>query len=61
MFVSAAQDDLLGADVLVCGKCHNVFHFVETFSEHKNSGECSEQKQVISPDDVSFIPKCKLN
>lgn len=28
-------------DVLVCGDCHNVFHFVEEFSEHKNEGGCS--------------------
>lgn len=25
-------------DVLVCGKCHCVFHFIELFHEHKDNG-----------------------
>lgn len=28
-------------DVLVCGGCNDVFHFMEQFVDHKN-GSCSE-------------------
>lgn len=30
------------SDVLVCGLCHTVFHFIEHFKEHKNEG-CSKE------------------
>lgn len=29
------------SDVLVCGTCHIVFHFIEEFVEHKTEGGCS--------------------
>lgn len=29
-------------DVLVCGKCHVVFHFIEEFQEHKEKNECGQ-------------------
>jgi hypothetical protein len=28
-------------DVLVCGGCHEVFHFVEEFQKHKSTDQCS--------------------
>ena len=38
-------------DVLVCGKCNNVFHFIELFKEHKESG-CKLESSL--KDCVSF-------
>lgn len=32
-------------DVLVCGKCHNVFHFIELFQEHKDMG-CEKDSEL---------------
>lgn len=29
------------SDVLVCGQCHNVYHFIQEFAEHRNAGGCS--------------------
>lgn len=29
-------------DVLVCGKCHFVFHFIEEFQEHKEKNDCGQ-------------------
>lgn len=34
--VAAAQEEMGRLDVLVCGKCHSVFHFVEEFQEHRS-------------------------
>lgn len=31
-----AQSEMTEVDVLVCGKCHAVYHHVEAFREHKN-------------------------
>ena len=28
--------EMTKSDVLVCGNCHMVFHFIELFQEHKN-------------------------
>lgn len=51
----AAQEDVLQLDVLVCGKCQNVYHFIEAFSEHKNSNECDMETQVFkSNTNVSY-------
>ncbi|XP_063695546.1 uncharacterized protein LOC134826959 [Culicoides brevitarsis] len=33
--IKKAQNEMTEVDVLVCGKCHNVYHHVEPFSEHK--------------------------
>ncbi|XP_026287760.1 uncharacterized protein LOC113213045 isoform X3 [Frankliniella occidentalis] len=39
--IKAAQEEISCMDVLVCGKCHAVFHFIEEFQEHKEKNECS--------------------
>lgn len=33
--IKKAQSEITNMDVLVCGQCNNVFHFVEQFREHK--------------------------
>lgn len=30
-----AQKEMAQSDILVCGKCHSVFHFIDLFKEHK--------------------------
>ncbi|XP_034937952.1 endochitinase A isoform X2 [Chelonus insularis] len=41
--VKAAQEEMGRLDVLVCGQCHSVFHFVEEFQEHRSKeGACSK-------------------
>lgn len=42
--IKAAQDEIATLDVLVCGTCHYVFHFIEAFQEHKNANECGKPK-----------------
>lgn len=39
-FSAAAQEEISCMDVLVCGKCHVVFHFIEEFQGHKEKNEC---------------------
>lgn len=39
--LTVAQADIGKLDVLVCGSCHDVFHFIEQFQEHKSPGNCS--------------------
>jgi hypothetical protein len=46
-----AQQEMAKSDVLVCGKCHNVFHIIDSFQEHKNSN-C--KKLSAFADSVSF-------
>uniref|UniRef100_A0A4Y0BF82 Chromo domain-containing protein n=1 Tax=Anopheles funestus TaxID=62324 RepID=A0A4Y0BF82_ANOFN len=39
--IKKAQADISHCDVLVCGRCHSVFHLVELFREHKeNEPDC---------------------
>lgn len=33
-------------DVLVCGGCHSVFHFIQDFQNHRQQKECSEQSSI---------------
>ncbi|XP_032687196.1 mucin-5AC isoform X2 [Odontomachus brunneus] len=41
--IKAAQEEMGRLDVLVCGQCHSVFHFIEEFQEHRTKvGACSE-------------------
>ncbi|XP_057320479.1 uncharacterized protein LOC130664545 isoform X1 [Microplitis mediator] len=41
--IKAAQEEIGRLDVLVCGQCHLVFHFVEEFQEHRNKeGACTK-------------------
>lgn len=39
-FDSAAQDEISSLDILVCGTCQLVYHFVEEFKEHKAKKNC---------------------
>ncbi|KAL0268260.1 UNVERIFIED_CONTAM: hypothetical protein PYX00_010275 [Menopon gallinae] len=55
--VKAAQEDILQLDVLVCGKCQNVYHFIEAFSEHKNSNECDIEAQVFKSNTNESTPQ----
>lgn len=32
--------------MLVCGICHNVYHFIEQFQEHKQEGQCSGSSSI---------------
>lgn len=42
-------------DVLVCGQCHNVFHFIEEFQEHRTkAGACSQVSHFRENNDVSI-------
>ncbi|CAD7081453.1 unnamed protein product [Hermetia illucens] len=43
--IRVAQNDMAQTDVLVCGKCHNVFHFIELFQEHKDMG-CEKDSEL---------------
>lgn len=40
--VSAAEKEAVSLDILVCGHCQSVFHFVEEFSEHKKKDDCEK-------------------
>ena len=51
----AAQEDILLLDVLVCGKCQNVYHFIEAFNEHKNSNECNKELRVFKTEPTVSI------
>uniref|UniRef100_A0A182QNZ3 Chromo domain-containing protein n=1 Tax=Anopheles farauti TaxID=69004 RepID=A0A182QNZ3_9DIPT len=35
--IKKAQSEIAHCDVLVCGRCHTVFHLIELFREHKES------------------------
>ncbi|XP_014605441.1 PREDICTED: uncharacterized protein LOC106787531 [Polistes canadensis] len=40
--IKAAQEEMGRLDILVCGQCHSVFHFIEEFQEHRTKeGSCS--------------------
>ncbi|KOX81344.1 Chromodomain Y-like protein 2 [Melipona quadrifasciata] len=41
--IKAAQEEMGRLDVLVCGQCHSVFHFIEEFQEHRTKeGACTQ-------------------
>ncbi|XP_055383519.1 mucin-2 [Condylostylus longicornis] len=45
--IKAAQREMTQSDVLVCGKCHSVFHFIDLFIEHKENDEnCSKESNL---------------
>jgi len=51
--LSAAQEQIGRLDVLVCGQCHSVFHFVEEFQEHRTKeGACSKVSHFRENNDV---------
>lgn len=43
--IKKAQAEMSNMDVLVCGQCNNVFHFVEKFREHKTT-QCSKSSTL---------------
>lgn len=43
--IKVAQAEMAQTDVLVCGNCHNVFHFIELFKEHKDNG-CNKESSL---------------
>ncbi|XP_052859982.1 uncharacterized protein LOC128267222 [Anopheles cruzii] len=46
--IKKAQSDIVYSDVLVCGRCHTVFHLVELFQEHKeNEPECRRATNTL--------------
>lgn len=51
----AAQEEMGRLDVLVCGQCHTVFHFIEEFQEHRTkAGACSQVSHFRENNDVSI-------
>ncbi|XP_076248531.1 chromodomain-containing protein chromator isoform X2 [Calliopsis andreniformis] len=41
--IKAAQEEMGRLDVLVCGQCHSVFHFIEEFQDHRTKeGACTQ-------------------
>lgn len=43
---SEAQEDLKATDILLCGRCHDVYHFVEEYQNHKNQG-CTAKSTIL--------------
>lgn len=43
--IKKAQSEMSNMDVLVCGQCNKVFHFVEKFREHKTK-QCSKSTSL---------------
>lgn len=41
MYFVETQQEILKLDILVCGVCHDVFHCIEGFQEHKADGVCT--------------------
>lgn len=54
----AAQEEMGRLDVLVCGQCHSVFHFIEEFQEHRTKeGACTHISHFRENSNVSNIFK----
>ncbi|XP_031627392.1 uncharacterized protein LOC116343478 isoform X2 [Contarinia nasturtii] len=51
--IKKAQAEMSNIDVLVCGQCNNVFHFIENFREHKTI-QCS--KSLTLKDNLETKP-----
>ncbi|KAL0128185.1 hypothetical protein PUN28_003442 [Cardiocondyla obscurior] len=50
--IKAAQEEIGRLDVLVCGQCHSVFHFIEEFQEHRTKeGACSKASHFRETND----------
>lgn len=41
-----AQEDLKTTDILVCGRCHEVYHYTEEFQNHK-SQVCTAKSTIL--------------
>ncbi|XP_018405210.1 PREDICTED: platelet binding protein GspB isoform X2 [Cyphomyrmex costatus] len=47
-----AQEEMGRLDVLVCGQCHSVFHFIEEFQEHRTKERaCSKASHIRETND----------
>lgn len=57
VLIKKAQEDLKNLDVLVCGRCHEIFHFVEDFQQHKNGTQCSDKSHLITTCDGESKPQ----
>lgn len=40
--VSAAENEASSLDILVCGNCQAVFHYIQEFQEHKIKNDCEK-------------------
>ncbi|CAG9865242.1 unnamed protein product [Phyllotreta striolata] len=54
--IKASQNEIKNLDVLVCGKCHEVFAFVEEFQKHKSQEAC-DKSQVIGSCEFESKPQ----
>lgn len=43
--IKQAQAEMMTLDVLVCGQCHNTFHMIEQFQEHKGT-RCNKSNTI---------------
>ncbi|XP_018371151.1 PREDICTED: zinc finger protein 37-like [Trachymyrmex cornetzi] len=51
--IEVAEEAMRRLDVLVCGQCHSVFHFVEKFQEHcTKEGACSKTSRISDTNDI---------
>lgn len=44
--IKESQKEVGHMDVLVCGGCHSVFHFIQDFQNHRQKNECTEQSSI---------------
>ncbi|XP_018349922.1 PREDICTED: uncharacterized protein LOC108753073, partial [Trachymyrmex septentrionalis] len=50
--IIAAQEAMEQLDILICGQCHSVFHFIEKFQEHRTKeGSCSKTSLIRDTND----------
>ncbi|XP_053657859.1 serine-rich adhesin for platelets [Anopheles marshallii] len=51
--IKKAQAEISHCDVLVCGRCHSVFHLIELFREHKeNEPDCKRTSTLHNCDEA---------
>ncbi|CAG9834140.1 unnamed protein product [Diabrotica balteata] len=55
LMIKNAQQDLRQVDVLVCGNCHGVFHFVEEFKTHKSKTCSTKSNSTLTIDNNSEV------
>ena len=58
--LTEAQKEMAQSDILVCGKCHSVFHFIDLFKEHKtnNCKRTSAFKDCVSKNALIYEKIC---
>lgn len=58
--ILGAQKEMAQSDILVCGKCHSVFHFIDLFKEHKtnNCKRLSAFNDCVSLFSILFVRFC---